>query len=306
MTATSRLHYRFLFLWIISLVAFGPTISQATQLSLQDDRYAHVLLIPFIAFILIYIRRKEIFCTVHPCRTTGTILLLFALGFYCSVELMGNWLNQSVRVMLLVVTLVIAWIATFLLCYGGESFRRARFALLFLFLMIPLPAVVLDNAAVALQHGSAEVSYVLFKLLGVPVFADGVKFSLPGVNIEIAEQCSGIRSCISLLITSVLAGYVFLRSGYSRLCLVVLTIPIAILKNAIRITTISWLGIHVNQEFFFGALHRHGGLPFSLVALAMMLPLVWGFRAWESRIGRRQLTVGSPVSSSTAVAGCSS
>ena len=58
------------------------------------------------------------------------------------------------------------------------------------------------------------------------------------------------------------SGGVLLASVRSRILLVLISIPIAILKNAIRITTISCLGLRVNRGFFYGNLHRNGGLPF--------------------------------------------
>jgi exosortase len=132
-----------------------------------------------------------------------------------------------------------------------------------------------------LQKGSAEMSYGLFKLAGVPVFRDGFTFSLPGVTIEVAQECSGIRSSVSLLITSILAGYLMLRSGWSKFALGLLTIPIVILKNAVRIVAISWLGVYVDRSFFYGNLHRYGGLPFSILALGAFYLVIHVFQKSE-------------------------
>jgi len=54
--------------------------------------------------------------------------------------------------------------------------------------------------------------------------------------------------------------------------------PIAIFKNAVRIVVIVWLGMHVTPDFFHGRLHREGGLPFSLVAVALIGVLLWLLR----------------------------
>jgi len=144
--------------------------------------------------------------------------------------------------------------------------------------MTPLPAVVAEHTVAALQKGSADTSYALFRLIGMPIIRDGFRFSLPGVDIEIAEQCSGIRSGLSLFITGLLAGHVFLQSTWKKAFLALCTLPIAIFKNAVRIVTISWLGVHVNPDFFHGELHRQGGLPFSLLALALLIFLLWLLR----------------------------
>jgi exosortase len=287
MIDTQPQHRRFMLLWIASGAAFFSTIAQVTRLALDDERYSHILLIPIISLILIYIRRNEIFYRAQPAPSAGMWLLVLGSGVYGAALLAGSWLDPGTKLLFAVIALLTVWMGAFLLSYGTEAFRQAEFALLFLLLMVPVPSWILDKAVVALQHGSAAVTFVLFKLLRIPVLAQGVRFSLPGVDIEVAQECSGIRSCVSLIVTSVLAGYVFLRSAYSRLSLVLLAIPIAIVKNAIRITTISWLGLYVNRDFFFGALHKRGGLLFALLAVIMMLPFVYLFRGWESRMVRR-------------------
>ena len=115
------------------------------------------------------------------------------------------------------------------------------------------------------------------------MFRRGFQLSLPGADIKIAEQCSGIRSSIALFITALLCGQIFLRSGWSRLSLALLAIPVAIFKNAVRVATISYLGAYVDVAFFYGRLHRYGGLPFSLLALAILLPVLFALHKFESR-----------------------
>jgi exosortase/archaeosortase family protein len=87
----------------------------------------------------------------------------------------------------------------------------------------------------------ALVSGLLFRVLRVPSLRQGLTISLPGFDIQIAEQCSGIRSATVLVLASSLAAYVFLRVTRDRLFLVFITIPIVILKNAVRIVTLSGL-----------------------------------------------------------------
>ncbi len=126
------------------------------------------------------------------------------------------------------------------------------------------------------------MTYALFRLLGVPVLWRHFKFLLPGVEIEIAEECSGIRSSLALFITSILAGYVFLRSNWRKALFSLFTIPVVIFKNAVRIVTISCLGVYVNPGFLYGKLHQYGGLPFSLVSLVLLVPFLIALQKGES------------------------
>ena len=149
--------------------------------------------------------------------------------------------------------------------------------------MIPIPASTMNSAVVELQKGSAEMTAGLFNLVAVPYFRNGFQFALPGINIEIAQECSGIRSSLSLLLSGVLAAHLFLRSSWSQICFALLIVPIAIFKNAVRIATISWLGVYVDRSFFFGNLHRYGGLPFSLLAVAILGSVLLVLRKTETR-----------------------
>jgi hypothetical protein len=47
-----------------------------------------------------------------------------------------------------------------------------------------------------------------------------------------------------------------------------------IFKNAVRIVTISLLSVYVDDRFLYGRLHRYGGLPFSIVGLALLAPML--------------------------------
>jgi len=120
--------------------------------------------------------------------------------------------------------------------------------MLFLLLMVPIPDFLLSRAIFWLRSGSAEVSYALFQLLGVPVLRSGFIFSLPGVTIEIAQECSGIRSSLALVIMGLLAGHLFLRSPWTKAALALAVLPLAIVKNGIRIVTLSLLSIYVDPS----------------------------------------------------------
>jgi exosortase len=271
-------HAYALILWLLSLLLFWRTLSGLASLSLHDEIASHILLIPVVSAFLIYLERKRIFRTTRYCPSIGVPMLLLAVILWYSLKIPLSSLNNTDRLSVAAILMVLAWIAAFVLLYGTNSFKAAAFPLLFLFLMSPLPVVVAAHIVSVLQKGSAETSYALFHLIGVPIIRHGFRFSLPGVDIEVAEQCSGIHSGLSLFIAGLLAEHVLLQGCWKKACFILCILPIAIFKNAVRIVTIAWLGIHVNPDFFHGALHRQGGLPFSLLSLALMGVLLWLLR----------------------------
>lgn len=278
----------FLLIVALSLLLFRLSLSILTNLSFSDERYSHVVLIPLISVCLVYSERKRIFHASQYSPGIGMLLILPGVVLYYIAELWPFALGQNGRLSLDVLALVTVWIGGFVLCYGTRSFRAAIFPLSFLLLTIPMPPAVLDEAVLGLQKGSAGITYGLFKILGVPVFWQGFNFSLPGVEIEIAKECSGIRSTLALFITGMLASHIFLRSGWRKVVLCLATIPIAIFKNAVRIVTISSLGIYVDRDFLYGRLHHQGGLLFALIALGIFVPLLLALQNSEVRSRRRQ------------------
>jgi exosortase len=274
-----------LFFWacIVSLIVFWPYLEALVRLALQDDRYTITLVIPFISLALVWLRRGILFFDARYCLWAGvpfvltglTVLALSGFPFHLLPEYI-----LSVRIFALLLVLA----GAFICCYGTRAAQRCIFPLVLIFLTIPIPAPVLDHLVVALQRGSAEMTYRLFKIVGVPAYREGMfKFSLPGVTIEVAEECSGIRSSLSTFIGSLVAGYLILRSSWSRASFALLTIPIVIFKNAVRIVTISWLGVYVDSGFLHGRLHRYSGLPFSLLAVGLLAPLLFLLMRTERR-----------------------
>jgi exosortase len=147
--------------------------------------------------------------------------------------------------------------------------------------MLPIPPVVLNAIVSFLKVGSTYAVDALFALTATTYHRDGFVFTLPSVTIEIADECSGIRSSIALLLTSLLAGHLYLRAGWSRALLVAAVLPIAILKNGIRIATLTLLSIYVNPSFLAGRLHTDGGVVFFLISLAILAPVLIALRRAE-------------------------
>jgi exosortase len=160
------------------------------------------------------------------------------------------------------------------LSYGIRTVDRSIFPCALLFLIVPLPESLLASVVRSLQAGTADIAEVLFQFAGVPFARSGFDFELPGVIIEIAEECSGIRSSMALVVTNLVAAHLFLRSVWAKTILAGITIPLIVLKNAIRVVTVAWLGIRVDPAFLTGNLHRRGGVVFFAVALVFVATLL--------------------------------
>jgi len=255
--------------------------------SLHDEKaqhYSHISLIPFLSLYLVYIRRAAIFAMVEWAPSLGSILMAIggAVLFVADNPADGQMASLSPAMLSLI---MLCW-GSFLFCYGPKAFRVASFALGLLVFMVPFPTILLNVVVGFLQRSSAEATALLFSVLGVPVFRDGFVFSLSNFAIHVAEECSGIRSALSLFITGLVAGHLFLRSPWGRMGLVSIVVPLAIVKNAVRIVGLALLANYIDPSFVTdSAVHRNGGIPLFLVSLGVLFSCVWLLRKLERRSG---------------------
>lgn len=277
----------FLFLVVACLLWFRDPLALVFAGSLQDEHsqhYSHISLIPFLCLYLLYIRRAAIFSAMEWSPFLGSILMVVggAMSLATKDPISGALEGYSLTILSFV---MMCW-GAFLLCYGIQAFRAASFGLGLMAFMVPVPSVFIDAIVTFLQHSSAEATDVLFSVLGVPVFREGFVFSLSDFTIYVAEECSGIRSALSLLITSLVASHLFLRSAWGKMGLVSIVVPLAIVKNAVRIVGLALLANYVDPSFITdSALHRNGGIPLFVLSLAVLFSLVWLIRKLERRFG---------------------
>ena len=127
------------------------------------------------------------------------------------------------------------------------------------------------------------MAYGLLRMLNVPVLKEGFMLRLPIVDLEVAKECSGIRSSIALLVTMLLVSEFALRSSWRKVLLVAAIIPILVIKNGARIVAIYLLAAYLNRAFLHGWLHTSGGVVFYLLGLVALIPVTVLLRRWERK-----------------------
>ena len=252
----------------------GEAMRQVASLALTNDTFTHVPLIPIVSGFLIYANRQTIAARISKQWQWGLLLLVPGMLAVTAVRLQLVHLAAFNDLSLATFGLVLVWMGAFAVCFGWAAFRTARFALLFLLFAVPVPEPLLSRSIHLLQVGSAQSTAALFSLFGIPYLQNDLIFSLPGVAIRVAEECSGIRSTLALLIMTVLAAHMFLRTTWKQVLVCLLAVPLSIAKNGLRIATLSALAVYVNPGFLFGKLHEYGGMFFFAAAF---LPLAFLF-----------------------------
>jgi exosortase len=271
-------------LFAVITAVFWRFIAATIVLATLDDRFTHILLIFPISSSLIFADRNLLQENVSLRSSVVYFVgLLTAIAVAQKVSLSVLSLcrtpdEQLTFVMLIVIGL---WIVTFAVCLGAQIVRASRFPLVFLLWMVPIPVFLLQKTVQYLQQGSAVATWLLFSAVGVPVLRNGVLVSIPGLTVEIAKECSSIRSSLMLLVTTMVIAHVLLKSPWRKALLILSAIPLSVAKNGLRIFTIAMLATRVDRSFLSGRLHHDGGIMFFLLALLVIGMLLRVLRKGE-------------------------
>jgi exosortase len=268
------------FLGAMSIAFWLHPLVGTFRLALANDAYTHILLILPLSAALIYMDTKyldskalRIASQPSPRMGAALLALAFLTGGYARWGMAAA--PDDVRLSLGMLALVIWWIASVLLCFGTRTFSSFLFPLCFLFLMVPIPDFAVSGIVEFLQYQSAFATRIMFRVVGVPVTQDGIMLSIPNLEIEVARECSSIRSSLILIVTTLVLAHLFLRSWWRKVLLVAAAIPLSVAKNGLRIFTIAELGTRLDPGFLNGKLHHHGGIVFFGVSVAAVGALLW-------------------------------
>jgi exosortase len=268
---------------------FSKHLAQLFYLSLRQQHYPHFGLLLLAMLYLMYTHRQALSARAAYCAWGGIPLVVVGVFCYLIGLHQRPHLSQNDFLALTTLGIVIIWIGGFVTCFGLPGMRLTLFPLGFLLFAIPLPDALLLYVITALQSDSADMTAVLFKLSPIPFVREGFTFALPGFQIEVAHECSGIRSSIALLFIGLMVSHLWLRRWWSKAVVWLLIYPLAVFKNGLRIVTLCLLTLYVDEGFITGNVHTRGGIIFFGIALAMLLMAVLALRKLEAgqiRLGR--------------------
>ena len=230
-----------------------------------DENYSHGFLIPFISAYLLWTRKDELRAAAAEGVGSRWGLGFVVFGLVTLVVGMAGaefFLQRSSLIVLLVGGVWWLW--------GFKLVRVTLFPLLFLFFMIPLPYLIYDAVAFPLKLFAARVATASLTLVGIPVFREGNIIQLTGQTLEVADACSGIRSLVSLIALGVVYAYFTEEVTWKRVVLVVATVPIAVVANALRVTGTGFLTQYVSPRAAEGFFHTFSGWLVFVAAFALL------------------------------------
>jgi exosortase C (VPDSG-CTERM-specific) len=271
---------------IVLLVVFARPLLMLTSYVAGSQLHSYILLVPFVSAHLLYIRRNQLpknYTTDLPLTIVSLAAGLGLLAFTYSLDFAGRAPANNNRIVLLTLSFLCCLAAGGFFFFGRPWMRAAAFPLAYLIFMVPMPDAMADALEIASKSAAAEVANVLFHISGTPFLRAGPVFQLPNITIEVAQECSGIRSSWVLFITSILAANLFLKTPWRRFALVAFVIPLGILRNGFRILVIGLLCVNVGPQMIHSLIHRRGGPLFFALSLVPFLLMLWWLRRGDVR-----------------------
>jgi len=245
----------------------------------NDPNFSHGFFVPVIAAYLVWEKRKTL--TALPVKPAwwglavmvGAVVILL-LGVF-GAEL---FLSRSSFIFLMAGMVI--------LFLGWDHFRALIFPWCFLFLMVPLPTLMMNEVTLPLQFFASSLATSLLSLVGVPVLRDGNVIQLPTMSLQVVEACSGIRSLVSLITLAVVYAYLLEKGKVIRVLLVLAAVPIAIAANGLRIMGTGLTGMYWSPDKAEGFFHEFSGWLIFVMSLLMLFAVHQALRAaahWYSR-----------------------
>jgi exosortase len=239
---------------------------------LRDPNYSHgFLVLPLVAY-LVWQRRERLRNTPQTPSTAGLAVIAASL----LALLVGT---AGVEFFLMRVSAVGVAAGCVLYLGGWRWLRVLAFPLAFAMLMIPIPAIVFYPVAFKLQLLATRLGVAALELVRVPVLREGNVILLPRATLEVAQACSGIRSLMALFTLSLIYGYFVTTSRTERCLVAIVSIPIAIVANAVRVAAtglaVEFIGPYMASE----SVHTWWGGAVFLLSLLLLAGFVRGLEA---------------------------
>ncbi len=252
-------------IWFAALLfaSYAPVLIRLVRQWATDEDMGHGFFVPLVAAYILWKRRSDLLDT-KPVRNWWGLAIIGWGALQLYVATLGAELFLARTAFILTLTGMVLFLG------GWPVLRIAAFPLFLLCFMVPIPAIIYNQITLPLQFFASHVAEVVLSALGVPVIREGNILDLANQRLDVVEACSGIRSLLTLSFLSLVYAYFFDKKVWMRPVLLVLTIPIAILANASRVT-ITGLLSEANPELAEGLFHTASGWVIFMIALLMLI-----------------------------------
>lgn len=256
--------------WLPSLLVVGLIVALYSHVFAElardwwtDPNASHGLLVPPLAAYIAWKRRELTLAAPTELDLRG----LFWIAGGCLVLLTGKLGAEYFLTRISIVIILTGLVLTF---WGKHRLRTLAFPLLLLATMVPLPVIVFNALAQPLQLFASQTATRIAQFFGTSVYQDGNVIQLASTTLGVEEACSGLRSLAALIVMALLVGFLQCTRPVTRIILLALSLPIAVLVNVIRVSGTAMMADH-DPELAMGFYHTFSGWLVFLLGIFFVL-----------------------------------
>jgi exosortase D (VPLPA-CTERM-specific) len=263
---------------VAAIVPFAGVLGDLYNIWNLKPEYSHGIIIPVLSAYLIWRRRAEL--RDLPFTGSWLGLALIALGlvlrFVGQVTTMQTIQHYAFLIVLYGLILALT---------GPVIFRRLWMPLLILVFAVPLPSFFNNELSLQLQFLSSELGVWVIRAAGISVLLEGNIIDLGNYQLEVAEACSGLRYLLPLMTLAFIVAYLFRGPVWKRSIIFLVSIPVTVVMNSLRIGFIGITVEHWGTAMAEGALHDfEGWLVFMLSTATVVLTAFCLARIGRSKV----------------------
>lgn len=249
MKIINKISFKVFILLFLFIFAYWVPLKTMVFIWWTNDDYSYGFLVPLISIYLFYERRKiliNIFI-INYWKILPFLIFFIIISLYGILGSSGNVSMPSVPILIILFTLF---------CFGKDTLKKLFLPIAFLIFMTPVPDVIERTIGIVLKSISTNLGGWIIRTVGISIHISGNIIDLGTTQLQVVDACSGMRYLFALLALGVLYAYFFEHLLWKRVVSVIITIPISILTNAIRVgitgVLASKYGNKVAEDFFHG------------------------------------------------------
>ncbi len=227
---------KYLLLVILLGYIYYPTFAwMVDRWAARDSYYAHGFLIPLISLYWIFKKKKTLAFIKEERESLGLILLFIGASMQLFSSLFRVYFISAISFVVLLFGIVY-------FLFGKKMIREIWFPIVFLFLMIPLPLLVISEVTLKMKFFVSEIATFLLNSMGLKSMREGSYIYTPHAVCLVGDPCSGLRSFLAFLCLGFVFAYGTKLERWKKVVLIAAGLPLAIITNVIRVFLMALLG----------------------------------------------------------------
>lgn len=263
------------------IILYSPIIYRLYTLSWKVIDYTHAyFILPLFLWMIWRDKNKMIEKRNLNISKFSDILSVLIMISGCLLYIMG-WRHSFTSVSTFSLIPILTGYFTYVM--GFNVLKAIWFPLSYLLLMIPPPLGVLDAITIPLRFGVTRAVEWFLSLLKYPINREGLLLFINDHKIYMGAPCSGFRSLVTLISLGLIYVYISKLKPLYKLLLGLLIIPMALIGNFLRVSTVCIVMNHFGENIAMGV-HDYGGYA---VFIILILGLI-GFELLFLRLEKNE------------------